>query len=204
MDEKALKMWEQRYQTPDYYYGTEPNHFLVANHHRLPKPGRVLCVADGEGRNGVFLARQGYAVTSVDLSPSALEKAQKLAASHGVSIETEVVDLTNWDWPVASFDAVVGIFIQPFGPEARQALFANIVRSLRRGGVLLLEGYRTEQMQYGTGGPGRFENLYSEKQLRAELSALAIKQIDTYDREMSEGFGHNGMSALIDLVAVKP
>ena len=197
-------MWNERYDTPEYVYGTEPNHFLVAARERLPETGRVLCVADGEGRNGVWLARQGYDVLSTDISPNALAKAQQLAETHGVSIATEAVDLSTWSWPQSAFDAIVGIFIQPFGPEARRVLFDNIVAALRPGGVLLLEGYRTEQLAYGTGGPGRLENLYSEEQLRAELSALRIDSIDSYDREMGEGMQHKGMSALIDLVAVKP
>ena len=197
-------MWDQRYATPDYVYGTEPNHFLVSASNRLTDGGRVLCVADGEGRNGVWLARQGFDVVSTDISPNALAKARKLAERHGVSIATEAADLTDWDWPVAAFDAVVGIFIQPFGPEARRTLFDNIVAALKPGGVFLLEGYRLEQLAYGTGGPGRAENLYSEELLRHELAALRIEHIDSYDREMGEGDQHKGMSALIDLVAVKP
>ena len=196
-------MWDDRYDTPDYVYGTEPNHFLVAARERLPETGRVLCVADGEGRNGVWLARQGFDVLSIDISPNALAKAQRLAAAHGVTITTETADLTTWDWPQASFDAVVGIFIQPFGPAARRVLFDNIIAALKPNGVLLLEGYRTDQLAYGTGGPGQLENLYSKDQLRAELSALRIDSIDVYDREMGEGKQHMGLSALIDLVAVK-
>ena len=128
-------MWDQRYATPNYVYGKEPNHFLVDARERLADGGRVLCVADGEGRNGVWLARQGFDVLSTDISPNALAKARKLAESHGVRITTEAADLTDWDWPVAAFDAVVGIFIQPFGPQARQTLFDNIVAALKPGGA---------------------------------------------------------------------
>jgi SAM-dependent methyltransferase len=196
-------MWDERYQTPDYVYGTEPNHFVVSAKGRLPQGGKVLCVADGEGRNGVFLARQGFGVLSVDISPAALAKARKLAETHGVDIDTQQADLLAWDWPVASFDAVVGIFIQPFGLRDRQIVFDGIVRALKPGGILLLEGYRTDQLQYGTGGPGVLEKPYSESQLPAELGALNIESIRSYEHEMQEGAGHNGLSALIDLVAVK-
>lgn len=197
-------MWDERYNTPNYVYGVEPNHFVVSAKERIPKGGRVLCVADGEGRNGVYLARQGFDVVSVDISPNALAKAQKLAAEHGVSIQTQVVDLLAWNWPENRFEAVVAIFIQPFGTRDRMTVFDGIVRALRPGGVFLLEGYRTEQLHYGTGGPGVLDNLYSESRLRTELHALSIESMVSYDREMREGIGHNGLSALIDLVAVKP
>ncbi len=197
-------MWDDRYSTPDYVYGTEPNHFLVASRGKLPRSGRVLCVADGEGRNGVWLARQGYDVHSVDFSPNAQAKAQRLAATHGVAIATELADLSAWDWPHAAYDAVVGIFIQPFGPEARRELFANIAGALKPGGVFLLEGYSLEQLALGTGGPGVAENLYSEAQLRAELTAFDIQSVSAYEREMGEGDTHKGVSALIDVVAIKP
>ncbi len=197
-------MWDDRYSTSDYIYGTEPNHFLVASRDELPQSGRVLCVADGEGRNGVWLARQGFDVHSVDFSPNALAKAQKLAAEHGVSITTELADLSNWDWPHAAYEAVVGIFIQPFGPEARQTLFANIANALKPGGVFLLEGYSVDHLGLGKGGPGVAENLYTEEQLRAELTDFDIRSITAYQREMHEGKTHKGMSALIDVVAVKP
>ena len=197
-------MWDDRYSTPDYVYGTAPNHFLVAARDRLPQTGRVLCVADGEGRNGVWLARQGFDVHSIDISPNAQAKARKLAERFGVAITTELADLETWDWPRAAYDAVVGIFIQPFGPAARRALFANIGAALKPGGVFLLEGYRLEQLERGTGGPGRAENLYTEAQLRAELGGFDIVSIDAYEREMHEGETHKGLSALIDVVAVKP
>lgn len=197
-------MWDDRYSTPDYVYGTEPNHFLVASREKLPRSGRVLCVADGEGRNGVWLARQGFEVHSVDFSAHAQAKAQKLAAAHGVSITTERADLNAWDWPRAAYDAVVGIFIQPFGPEARRTLFANIAGALKPGGVFLLEGYSLDQLARGTGGPGVAENLYSEAQLRTELADFEITSITAYERDMREGNTHKGVSALIDVVAIRP
>lgn len=196
-------MWDERFDTEDYVYGTEPNAFLAASRDRLPEAGRVLAVADGEGRNGVWLAEQGFDVLSVDASPVGLAKAQKLARSRGVTLTFEQADLLAWDWPEASFDAVVAIFIQFVGPEGRRTIFEGIKRALKPGGTLLLAGYRVEQLGYGTGGPSAAENLYTEDLLRKELSPLRIESLSSCDREMREGHGHYGMSALIDVIAVK-
>lgn len=196
-------MWDERYRTKDYVFGSTPNRFLVQSVVRIPANGSVLAVADGEGRNGVWLAEQGFDVHSVDSSPVGLSKANKLARERGVSIELEEADLLNWRWPPDQFDAIVAIFIQFTGPVDRRKIFDGIIQSLKPGGVLLLEGYRPEQLQYGTGGPPVIENLYTEEGLREELAALRIDDIQSYDSELQEGAGHSGMSALIDLIAYK-
>lgn len=197
-------MWDERYQRDDYLFGTEPNAFLVRSACHLPKTGSVLAVADGEGRNGAWLAARGLDVTAVDGSAVALAKARRLAAQRGVSLRTVHADLLDWAWPEAAFDAVVAIFIQFTGPADRRRMFDDMTRALKPGGVLLLEGYRPEQLRYGTGGPPVADNLYTEEQLRADLPALHIDSIRSYDAEIHEGTGHSGMSALIDLVAHKP
>jgi SAM-dependent methyltransferase len=195
-----LQRWEGRYAPEAYLFGTAPNAFLAAQKARLPKHGRALSVADGEGRNGVWLAEQGLDVVSMDFSPTAQAKARALAASRGVTLTTEQVDLSSWTWPVNAFDVIVAIFAQPL---ERERLFAGIRTALKPGGLLLLEGYPPKQLEYGTGGPGDVERLYTREHLEAGFGNFSEVRITEYDAEIYEGDGHGGMSALIDLVATK-
>lgn len=196
-------VWDERYASDDYHFGTEPNAFLVSQRHLL-KPGMsCLAVADGEGRNGVWLAGQGLDVLSVDASPVASAKAQKLAAQRGVDLKCEVADLLEWSWGESRYDVVAAIFIQFATPEQRGRLFANIKRTLKPGGLLLLQGYTPRQLEYGTGGPSQADNLYTEPMLRSAFSDMEIMQLREHDDFISEGAGHHGMSALIDLAARK-
>ena len=195
--------WDKRYAQNDYLFGVEPNAFL-ARQATLLKPGwRALAVADGEGRNGVWLAEQGLSVQSVDSSSVAQSKARALAEARGVSLELTLTDLDNWAWPTRAFDLVVAIFIQFAAPPLRAQLFEKMQLALKPGGLLLLEGYRPEQIAYGTGGPSTAENLYAEPMLREVFAALQINELRAYDAVLHEGTGHDGMSALIDLVARK-
>ena len=119
--ERELAQWDERFDRADYWFGTEPTPFLAEQAHRL-KPGmNALAIADGEGRNGVWLARQGLKVTTVDLSPKGIAKAQLLAKRFGVTIETICADLESWDWGAPRFDLVVGILFQFAGPAWRSA-----------------------------------------------------------------------------------
>lgn len=199
-----MSFWDERYQGEAYLFGEAPNAFLAAQAHRL-RPGlSVLAVADGEGRNGVWLAEQGLDVLSVDSSPVAQAKAARLAQARGTTLRLEEVDLASWTWPEAQFDVVAAIFIQFAGPELRDEIFAGLKRTLKPGGLLLLEGYRPEQIDYGTGGPRAPENLYTEALLRAAFSDFEILELSAYDAVIEEGAGHSGQSALIDLVARRP
>jgi SAM-dependent methyltransferase len=195
--------WEGRFAAPEYIFGTEPNVFLAAQKELLPKRGRALAVSDGEGRNGVWLAEQGLDVLSIDFSPAAQAKARALAQTRGVTIATELVDLAQFAWPEAAFDVVIDIFTQFFGPDGRAAKFAGIRKALKPGGLLLLQGYRPEQVAYGTGGPKEIENMYTRALLEREFAGFERIRIDEYDVEMHEGSAHGGMSAVIDLVAWK-
>jgi SAM-dependent methyltransferase len=195
-----LERWEGRYAPESYLFGTAPNAFLAAQKARLPKRGRALSVADGEGRNGVWLAEQGLDVVSMDFSATAQIKARALAASRGVSITTQQVDLSTWEWPAGEFDVIVVIFAQPL---ERTRLFAGIKRALKPGGLLLIEGYPPKQLEYGTGGPSDIARLYTREMLEAGFSDFSDVRIDEYDAEIYEGDGHGGMSALIDLIATK-
>jgi SAM-dependent methyltransferase len=198
-----VERWQKRYAAPGYLFGTEPNAFLKAQAHLLPKSGTALAIADGEGRNGVFLAEQGLDVLSVDFSPLAQDKARALAKRRGVSLRVMQADMTIWDWTPAAFDVVAGIFFQFAKPSERAKIFAGIKRALKPGGLLLLEGYGLKQLQYKTGGPSEPERLYTREMLEDAFSDLASLDIREYDAALKEGEHHVGMSALVDLVGRK-
>ncbi len=198
-----MSVWDERYAGEDFHFGTEPNAFLVSQKSRL-KPGMsCLAVADGEGRNGVWLAEQGLQILSVDASSVALAKAGKLSQQRGVTLQLAQVDLVNWDWGVNCFDVVVAIFIQFVTSPLREQMFAHIKRCLKPGGLLLLQGYTPRQLDFKTGGPSQAENLYTEGMLRREFADMEILHLCEHDDIIREGAGHSGMSALIDLVARK-
>lgn len=198
-----MSIWNERYAGEDFFYGTEPNAFLVSQK-ALLKPGmRCLAVADGEGRNGVWLAEQGLEVLSVDGSHVAQAKAKKLAQQRGVAMLFEQVDLLQWDWGEDNYDVVVAIFIQFVTSPEREQMFAAIKRCLKPGGLLLLQGYTPRQLEYRTGGPSQAENLYTEAMLAREFADMDILRLHEHDSVIREGSGHSGMSALIDLVARK-
>jgi 2-polyprenyl-3-methyl-5-hydroxy-6-metoxy-1,4-benzoquinol methylase len=197
------EFWNQRYRGDDFFYGTAPNAFLASQLHRFPHGQSVLAVADGEGRNSAWLARQGLDVTAVDFSPLAVEKAQRLAKQSGVVVHHEISDLFAWNWGENRFDAIVAIFIQFVGPEQRRILNGLMLRALKPGGLLILQGYRPKQLEYRTGGPSSAENLYTASILREEFFAMEILHLVEHDDEICEGVGHCGMSALVDLVARK-
>ena len=199
-----MNPWDERYTGDTFLFGTAPNAFLLTQQHRLPAHGAALAVADGEGRNGVWLAEQGLDVLAVDASDVGLAKSRRLAAERNVSMAWELADLSNWDFGRERFDVIAAIFIQFADPALRTRLFASMVAALKPGGVLLLEGYRPEQLGYGTGGPSEVANLYTEAMLREAFAELTIEHLAAYDAAIHEGNGHHGMSALIDLVARKP
>ncbi|ODT50841.1 class I SAM-dependent methyltransferase [Devosia sp. 63-57] len=199
-----MSFWDERYSEPGYLFGEAPNAFLAAQQHRLAGYRTALAIADGEGRNGVFLAEQGLDVTSIDASSVGIAKARALAEKRGVSVDCQLVDIAEYEWPADTFDVVVGIFFQFAAPPLRDAIFAGMIRTLAPGGLLLLEGYGPRQMEYGTGGPRVLENLYTEDLLADRFKALEILDLRSYDAELSEGSRHRGVSALVDLVARKP
>ena len=194
--------WETRYRPPDYLFGREPNAFLKNQAHRLRVGQTALSVADGEGRNGVWLAEQGLDVLTVDFSATALAKAQALARERGVRIASEVADLNSWRWPKATFDVIAAIFIHFAGAE-RDMFFANLKAAPKPGGLLLMESYRPAQLNYRTGGPPDAERMYTRDLLKAAFNDFAEVDIREYDSVVSEGTAHVGMSALIDLVGKK-
>ncbi len=199
----ARAHWNERFAAPGYRFGTAPNRFLESQKHRLKQGQRALAVADGEGRNGVWLARQGLVVTSVDISPVGQAKARALAKEAGLTMEVIEADLATWSWPAAAYDVVAAIFIQFAPPPQRAKIFAAMKRTLKPGGLLIIEGYRPKQLEYGTGGPPIAENMYTRELLESVFGDMEILHLSEYDAEIEEGAGHKGMSALIDLVAQK-
>lgn len=202
--DEALARWNARFQRDDYLFGTAPNRFLASQTEHLRPGQRALAIADGEGRNGVFLAKQGLKVLSVDFSPVALAKARRLAAHAGVALETECADLATWAWERERFDVIAGIFIQFADASLRARLFQNMRDALKPGGVILIQGYRPEQIGYGTGGPKELDHLYTAAMLRTAFAGFEILHLAEHDEAIHEGTGHDGMSALVDLVARKP
>lgn len=200
---KAASVWDQRYDTPEFLFGTAPNEYLVSQQSLLRPGMRALAVADGEGRNSVWLARQGLSVDAFDVSPVAVGKARRLAGDAQVAVDFHVADCDAWSWKPASYDVVAAIFVQFADPALRVRLFANIVTTLKPGGILILQGYTPKQLEYKTGGPGVLENLYTEEILRTELGALDIVELRNYEANLDEGTQHAGPSALIGLVARK-
>jgi SAM-dependent methyltransferase len=192
-----LERWETRFSPASYIFGKEPNAFLKAQAHRLRAGQAALAVADGEGRNGVWLAEQGLDVLAIDFSPIALAKGRALAQERGVQLRTEVADVAKWRWPQAAF------FVQVVFPAERTDFFANLKRALRPGGLLLMQGYRPEQLAYRTGGPPEVERLYTRAILEQSFGDMAELEIREHDSRISEGSAHVGMSALIDLVGMK-
>jgi cyclopropane fatty-acyl-phospholipid synthase-like methyltransferase len=203
MSDAELDRWNQRFSAPDYVFGTAPNAFLAANAARLKAGQRALCVADGEGRNSVWLAEQGLDVTAFDFSPIGLDKARRLAATRGVSVQYELASVYDWSWPVAVFDVVAAIFVQFADPPMRTFMFERMARALKPGSLLLVEGYTPKQLQYGTGGPKQVDQLYSERLLRESFRGFDVLELREYEAELDEGSRHRGMSAVIDLVARK-
>ena len=199
-------MWSTRYSDAgeDYVFGTTPNRFLAAQSALLSAGSNALSVADGEGRNAVWLAEQGLQVTATEISPVALEKARKLAAGRHVEVDFVLADAVAWDYPEAAFDFVVGIFIQFADPVQRARIFAGMARALRPGGHLIVQGYTPKQLEYRTGGPSAVENLYTAELLRTAVAGLDIVHLQEYEDVLDEGVGHKGQSALVGLVARKP
>jgi SAM-dependent methyltransferase len=224
--------WNQRYAAADgYLFGTEPNDWLK-RHASAWRPGqRVLCVADGEGRNSVWLAQQGLVVEAFDIAEVGLAKARQLAQARDVTVDFVQADVDGYPWPDRPrdapderagagagsltgpghgpgadrrFDGVAAIFVQFAHPALRTRMFERIVQALKPGGHLVLQGYTPKQLEYRTGGPGQLDHLYTEAMLRTAFAALDIEVLTAYEAEVDEGAGHRGRSALIGLVARKP
>jgi cyclopropane fatty-acyl-phospholipid synthase-like methyltransferase len=197
----ATTTWNRRFEGAAYLFGTSPNVWLK-EHADVWKPGqRVLCVADGEGRNSVWLARQGLIVDAFDIAEGGVAKARQLAQEHGVSVNFAISDCDAYSWQPRMYDGVAAIFVQFADPAMRERLFTNIQRCLKLGGTLVLQGYTPKQLDYKTGGPPVATHLYTMAMLREAFAGMEIVVLHEYEAEVAEGTGHHGHSALIGLVA---
>ncbi|MGZ0707525.1 SAM-dependent methyltransferase [Coraliomargarita sp. W4R53] len=196
--------WDERYGKAEYVYGTAPNDFLaeIAPTISAPSGRRALCLADGEGRNGVYLAKLGFEVTSVDLSVVGLHKAQELAKRENQKLHTVHADLADYNLGVHTYDLIVSIFAH-FPAELRKEIHKQIAPALRPAGHLILEGYTPDNIGRGVGGPPTVETAYSAKILKEDFSDLAILKIEEKERTIQEGSIHQGLSAVIQCLAQK-
>jgi SAM-dependent methyltransferase len=193
--------WNKRFAGEDFLFGTAPNAWLREQAGAWAAGQRVLCVADGEGRNSVWLAGRGLQVDAFDIAEVGVAKARKLAAQQGVQVDFQVADCDAFAWPQAAYDGVAAIFIQFADPALRERLFARMQQCLKPGGVLVLQGYTPKQLEYRTGGPPLASHLYTEAMLREAFAGMDILTLREYEADVAEGSGHHGRSALIGLVA---
>jgi len=195
--------WNARFDRDDYLFGREPNAFLVGEIHRLSQ-GRTLCVADGEGRNSVYLASRGYEVDAFDLSEVGVDKARRLAAQAQTTVHFQVCDWRSFHWTTEHYENVVAIFIQFADPTARAELFQRMQETLRPGGRILLLGYGPKQLDYKTGGPPFLDHLYTRELLENAFSAFQTELLMAFEDHLSEGEGHKGQSDLVAYIGRKP
>lgn len=200
--EQLRAFWDQRYAAPGFVYGIEPNSFLMDQVQHLPAGGRVLCLADGEGRNGVWLAGQGFDVTSVDVSPQGVVKARRLAAQNGVALSALVADVTRLDLGLAHWDAIVSIFLH-LPARARTDLHRRAVQALKPGGVFLWEAYGPGQLQLATGGPRDAALLPALDEVTLDFADCRLIHAWSGSRWVEEGSLHTGQGSVTQLVASK-
>lgn len=191
--------WDERYSDHEYIYGKEPNHFLDEHLDEIPK-GHVLSLAEGEGRNGVFLAKNGCRVTAVDSSSVGLEKAKKLAQENSVSIETVCADLAHYQLDTNSYDAIVSIFCH-IPPDARKFLYSQLADAIKPGGIFLLEAYTPSQIGKGTGGPPVVDFTTTLDEMKTYLQEFDIVHGVEFDRDVVEGTHHTGIGSVVQIIA---
>lgn len=196
------KFWDARYQSEEYVYGEEPNSFLKSHLDVLP-PGKIILPAEGEGRNAVYAARKGWEVFAFDISFEGMKKATQLAKKYEVSIHYTCGGYADFEYEPESFDAIAFIFAH-LTPEVRTSYYNKLLKSLKPGGIVLLEGFHKEQFGKFSGGPQNKEMLYSEEELEHDFRVLTDLIIKRSDRDLNEGPFHNGHAALIQMIGKKP
>ena len=194
-------MWDERFSGLEYVYGTEPNDFLVSVASKISQ-GKILCLADGEGRNGTYLATLGYDVVTVDASSVGLAKAQKLAQKKQVEITTIHADLADFVIEPQTWDGIVSIFCH-LPPDLRAKVYRQSVIGLKPNGVFVLEAFAPKQLQYNTGGPKNIDMLPALSTLQQELTGLDWEIARSVERDLDEGRYHDGKAAVIQILGRK-
>lgn len=194
--------WDERYNEQGFTYGTAPNEFLVSVVDRIPR-GRILSLAEGEGRNAAYLASLGYEVTAVDGSAIGLRKAAGLAQERGVVITPIVADLGVYRIEPEQWNGIISCYCH-LPSTIRAPLHRAVVRGLKPGGVFVLEAFSKEQPAYGTGGPQSLDMLMSLDELKRELAGLRFIHAVEMERDVREGRGHTGLASVVQLLCVKP
>jgi len=189
-------MWDERYSEPEPMYGTHPNEYLKKHSARLKSAGKILVPADGYGRNGHWLARQGFSVHTVDLSSVGVERSRRNAKEAGLTLKIEQADLMTWLWPVSEYDGVAAIFLH-LPPEMRNKIHPAMLRALKPGGILILEAFTPDQLQFQSGGPKDASLLYSAEMLRKDFAGAEVLELEEAKIHLDEGHKHSGMSAVV-------
>nr|WP_321270281.1 class I SAM-dependent methyltransferase [uncultured Tolumonas sp.] len=192
-------MWDEKYSNSQFVYGSSPNDFLRENVHYFVPEGKILCIAEGEGRNAVWLAELGFKVTAVDASEVGLAKGRALAKSKGVSVHWVHADLQQYNPGTNAWDGVVAIFAH-LPPDLRSRVHADCVESLKIGGALVLEAYTPEQLNFRTGGPTNADWLMTPELLQNELQGLTFDRLQKTEREIVEGIGHTGLGSVVQVI----
>ena len=193
--------WDERFSIEDYLFGAEPAQALVKLEHYLIPQGDTLVIADGEGRNSVYLASKGFKVTATDASTVANVKAKALAASRNVAVDYQVEDFFDIDWSAKQYDNIVGIFFQFIPPDKIKQVLTALRTAIKKGGTLLIHGYTPQQIELATGGPKDVSLMYTKELFEDMFENVEILVNKEYQMQLTEGSGHNGPSALIDFVA---
>lgn len=194
--------WHERFDTEEYIYGEEPNDFIRSEAGRLKNCTSVVCFAEGEGRNAVFLAKQGHDVTAWDYAESGLEKTRKLAEKSGVEVRTKKVDLLEYEVDTGAFDAAVMVFGHFYG-EGQRKVFEKMLKAVKPGGIVMLEVYSKDQLEYGTGGPREADMLYNPKEILEWCDGHHVAHFFYGERMREEGRLHTGLAHVIQLILIK-
>jgi cyclopropane fatty-acyl-phospholipid synthase-like methyltransferase len=194
--------WDERFGGAEYFYGTAPNVWLAAQASRLKPRSRILSLGEGEGRNGVWLATQGHRLEAVDGSSEGMAKAQRLAASRGVTIRTTVADLTTFEPERAAYDAVVMVFVH-LAPPLRQLVLSRAQAALRPGGLLIVEFFTPRQLAFTSGGPKEVEALFEPASLRQDLPGISWEVLREEEIDLDEGPHHRGRAAVVRGLGVR-
>ncbi len=197
------KMWDERFAQAEPVYGGQPNAYLRAQALRLTPGCKIFVPGDGYGRNGLWLAKQGFRVSTVDLSPVGVERARRSAQADGLAMFIEEADLATWTWPLGEFDAIASIFLH-LPPDLRPQIHARMLAALKPVGLLIIEAFTPAQLQHSSGGPKQLELLYTAEILQEDFTGTEVLELQEAEVDLDEGRLHRGRAAVVQGVFGKP